>query len=284
MTSYRDWLNIQNGVPPTAQSVFEPKPRYIRNGRDLGEFVHRDFSCQGVLGACLILLGFGQRALNPANPYLRSLSQDGFITFGSAHILDFTARAARTALKAAWFQKWLVHRRLRTKVFGGRVHNHLKGAANYPIYQELLNSQAVTEVFNKFGTYLLPQAYPEGSPTHPAYPAGHACIVGAGVTMLKAFFNESLVIPDPVVASTGGLWLLPFSGPPLTVGGELNKLAANISLGRDTAGIHWRSDGIEGLKLGEAAAIGILQDYRHTYNENFCDFTLTKFDGTTITI
>lgn len=189
----------------------------------------------GALGACLILLGFGPRALDPANPYLRSLTQDGFVTFGSAHILDLTARAAKAALGAAWFQKWLVHRRLRPEVFGGRVHNHLKGAANYPINQELLNSQAVTEVFNKFGTYLLPQAYPEGSPAHPAYPAGHACFVGAGITMLKAFFNESFVISDPVVASAGGLSLLPFSGPPLTVGGELNKLAANITLGRDMA-------------------------------------------------
>ncbi|MFW5435355.1 hypothetical protein, partial [Paenibacillus apiarius] len=26
-----------------------------------------------------------------------------------------------------------------------------------------------------------------------------------------------------------------------TIGGELNKLAANIALGRDTAGVHWRS-------------------------------------------
>jgi hypothetical protein len=29
----------------------------------------------------------------------------------------------------------------------------------------------------------------------------------------------------------------------------LNKLAANIGFGRDAAGLHWRSDIIEGLKL-----------------------------------
>lgn len=284
LTLYQNWLNIQNGLPPTTQNEFDPTPRYIRNGRDLGEFVHRDFPYQGVLGVCLILLGFGQRALDPANPYLRSLTQDGFITFGSAHILDFAARAARTALEAAWFQKWLVHRRLWPEAFGGRVHNLLTGAADYPINQELIDSQAVSLVFNMFGTYLLPQAFPEGSPAHPAYPAGHACVAGAGVTMLKAFFNESFVIPNPVVASADGLSLLPFPGPPLTVGGELNKLAANLAFGRDTAGIHWRSDYIEGLKLGETVAIGILQDYRDTYNEDFRGFSLTKFDGTTIII
>lgn len=283
MTLYEEWLNIQNGLLPSVRNKFVYTPRYIRNGRDLGEWVHRDFTFQGFLAACLILLSFGQVALSPDNPYLCSETQSGFITFGAAHILDLVARAARVALEAAWFQKFLVHRRLRPEEFGGRVHNHLTGAASYPINQELLNSEAVSNVFSKFGTYLLPMAYPEGCPTHPAYPAGHACIAGAGVTMLKAFFDESFVIPNPVVASSDGLSLLPYSGPPLRVGGELNKLASNLALGRDTAGVHWRSDGIEGLKLGEAVAIGILQDYMETFNEDF-SFSLTKFDGTTIII
>jgi hypothetical protein len=284
MTSYEEWLNIQNGLSSATKNVFDPTPRYIRNNRDLGEWVHWDFSYQGFLSACLILLSFREAALDPANPYLFSRTQGGFITFGAPHILDLVARAARASLEAAWFQKFLVHRRLRPEEFGGRVHNHLTGAANYPINTELLHSQAVSHVFSKFGTYLLPMAYPEGCPTHPAYPAGHACVAGAGVTMLKAFFNESFVIPNPVVASSNGLSLLPYSESSLTVGGELNKLAANIALGRDAAGVHWRSDGIEGLKLGEAIAIGILQDYKATFNEDFYGFSLTKFDGTTIKI
>ncbi|MED4785272.1 vanadium-dependent haloperoxidase [Brevibacillus choshinensis] len=284
MTTYKEWLDIQNGLSPTALNVFDPTPRYIRNGRDLGEWVHRDFTFQAFLAACLILLGFGPSALDPANPYLSSATQVGFVTFGGPHVLDFVVRSARSALEASWFQKWLVHRRLRPEEFGGRVHNHLTGAASYPINSELLQSQAVSKVFNKFGSYLLPIAYPEGCPTHTSYPAGHACIAGAGVTMLKAFSNESFVIPNPVEVSADGLSLLPYSGTPLTIGGELNKLAANIALGRDTAGVHWRSDGIEGLKLGESVAIGILKDYRDTYNEDFCGFSLTKFDGKAITI
>jgi len=283
LTSYQEWLNSQNGLAPASQNQFDPTPCYIRNGRDIGEWVHRDFSFQGPITACLILLGYGPAALSPTNPYLRSLTQVGFSTFGAPHILDFVARAVRAALEAAWFQKWLVHRRLRPEEFGGLVQNLLTGAADYPINPELLNSQAVSDTFNKFGTYLLPQAYAEGCPTHPAYPAGHATYTGAGVTMLKAFFKESFVIPNPVVASADGLSLLPYSGQPLTVGGELNKLAANVALGRDFAGIHWRSD-MQGIFLGEAVAIGILQDYMNTYNEDFSGFTFTKFDGTTITI
>jgi len=194
------------------------------------------------------------------------------------------ARVANAALKAAWCHKWLVHRRLRPEAFAGRMHNHLIGTARYPLHPEVLNSAVVGAVFRAYGTYLLPMAYSEGAPTHPAYPAGHAAVAGACTTVLKAFFNESFVLPQPVVASSDGLALVPYRESELTVGGELNKLASNIALGRDVAGVHWRSDGIEGLKLGEAVTIGLLTELRATYTEDFGGFSLTKFDGTTITI
>ncbi|MFX4262760.1 vanadium-dependent haloperoxidase [Pelotomaculum propionicicum] len=284
MTSYKGWLKIQNGLAPSSQNVYSTVPRYICNGRDMCEWVHKDFSFQGPLAACLILLGYGPEALAQSNPYLRSATQFGFPTFGSAHILDFTAHAVRAALEAAWFQKWLVHRRLRPEEFGGLVEKQMTGRASYPINSELLNSQVLSEVYSRYGSYLLPQAYPEGCPAHPSYPSGHATYTGAGVTMLKAFFKESFIIPNPVVSSYDGLSMLPYTGPPLTVGGELNKLAANVALSRDFAGIHWRSDGIEGIKLGEAVAIGILRDYRNAFNEDFAGFSFTRFDGSKIAI
>jgi hypothetical protein len=69
----------------------------------------------------------------------------------------------------------------------------------------------------------------------------------------------------------------------LTVGNELNKLASNIAIGRNMAGIHYRSDYVKGLLLGEAVAIGLLEEQKATYNENF-SFSLTRFDGMGITI
>jgi hypothetical protein len=45
------------------------------------------------------------------------------------------------------------------------------------------------------------------------------------VSVLKAFFNGAWVIPNPVVPSDDGLSMQPWKGEPLTVGGELNKLA-----------------------------------------------------------
>jgi len=284
MTSYNEWLNIQNGQASSSALKLDPVSRYISNGRDLGEYVHKDNSIQAALTACSILLGFGQKALSLSNPYLFSKTQEGFATFGSPQILDFATRAARMALEAAWFQKFLVHRRVRPEEFGGCVQNLKTCAAKYPINPELLASRVLEVVFKKYGTYLLPMAYPEGCPTHPAYPAGHATQIGAGVTILKAFFNEDYVIPNPVVASADGLKLQPYLDGDLKVGGELNKLAANIALGRDFAGVHWRSDCLEGMKLGESVAIGLLQDYRDTYNEEFQGFSFTKFDGTKVII
>ncbi len=199
-------------------------------------------------------------------------------------MLDCVARVANAALKASWCHKWLVHRRVRPEAFAGRVHNHLTSAVQYPLHPDILNSAAVGAVFRAIGSYLLPMAYPEGCPTHPAYPAGHAAIAGACTTVLKAFFSESFVIANPVVASADGLSLVPCKGTDLTVGGELNKLAANIALGRDTAGVHWRSDGIEGLKLGEAVAVGILRDLQATYPESFTGFSFTTFAGSMLAV
>jgi hypothetical protein len=109
-------------------------------------------------------------------------------------------------------------------------------------------------------------------------------IAGACVTALKACLDESHEIPEPVVASADGLTLEPYRGPALTVGGELDKLAGNIAFGRDFAGIHYRSDGSEGLKLGEAVAIAVLEEMHLTGNELFAGFSLRRFDGTRVSV
>lgn len=54
--------------------------------------------------------------------------------------------------------------------------------------------------------------------------------------------------------STDGTALEPYTGPDagrLTVGGELNEVAANIATGRNMAGVHWRTDFTEVVRLGE---------------------------------
>ena len=283
LTDEAGWLDCQRGGEPAGTTTLDPTPRYLRNGRDLGEYVHRDFSYQAYLSAALILLGLGA-PMDAGNPYYGMQAQGAFATFGSPALLDAVARVAACALKAAWYQKWVVHRRVRPEAYAGRVQLTITGASADPIHAEALRSQALAEVMARHGTALLPQAYPEGSPTHPSYPAAHAVVAGACTTVLKAFFDEAFVLPDPVQASPDGLSLEPSDGE-LTVGGELNKLAANIAIGRNTAGVHWRSDGEAGLRLGEALAIGVLTEVRACMTEeDFAGFSLTKFDGTTIQV
>jgi hypothetical protein len=298
LTDYTEWLSAQNGIQPARGSAFDPVRRYIRNGRDLGQWVHIDVLYQAYFNAMLIMLtppdaseqttggGLGV-PLNPGNPYLSLRNQVGFGTFGGPAIATAVAEIATGALKAVWYQKWLVHRRLRPEAYGGLVHNTLSGASAYPLHSDVLKSHAAADVKMRHGSYLLPMGFPEGCPLHPSYGAGHATVAGAAVTILKAVFDESFLIPNPVVPSDDGLSLTPYTGPDaatLTVGMELNKLASNIALGRNFAGVHWRSDYEESLKLGEEFAISVLRDQKATYREPFNGSTFTKFDGTKVTI
>ncbi len=104
------------------------------------------------------------------------------------------------------------------------------------------------------------------------------------MTILKAWFDDSAIIEKPVEPNNDGTKLVPYAGcDTLTVGNELDKLAANISLGRNAAGVHYRTDYTESIRLGESIAIGILEEQKLTYNENH-SFSFIRFDGTGITI
>ncbi len=282
MTDEASWLAIQNGSVPEV-NAYETAPRYIRSGRDLAEYVHRDFPYQAFLGACLMLFRMSA-PVDGGMPFQHSVTQSGFVTFGPSDILHSVALVANVALKASWYHKWVVHRRLRPEEFGARVHFHAKGKARYPLHSDVLNSGAIDRIAHLYGTRLLPQSYPEGAPLHPAYPAGHAVIAGACATALKACFAESYAIPDPSVPTRDGLRLERYLGPPLTVGGELDKLAENLAFARNFSGIHWRSDGIQGIRLGEAVAIEILKEMKRTATASFAGYTLTMFDGTQVVI
>ncbi|MBA2704477.1 MAG: vanadium-dependent haloperoxidase [Blastocatellia bacterium] len=292
MTNFNIWLAVQRGVSQPGDA-FDPTARYMRNGRDIGQWVHIDVLFQAYFHGFLILAGLGA-PVDDGNPYIGNPSQDGFGTFGGPHIAALLCEVATRALKAVWFQKWFVHRRLRPEVHAARVDRTLNHGAGYPVHPEILNSLASGTRLGGYmpaGNSLLPMAFPEGSPTHPAYGAGHATVAGACVTILKAWFKESTKLVDlgvtPSQPLDDGTAVVPYVGADageLTVGGELNKLASNVALGRNTAGVHWRSDGTESMKLGEQLAIGILSDQKACYNETFTGFSLTKFDGTQITV
>jgi hypothetical protein len=300
MLRYSEWLAVQNGATPPAPRL-DPTRRYIRNLRDLAHYVHVDALYEAYLNAALILLSLNA-PVDAGNPYVGSRTQIGFGTFGGPHILSLVTEVATRALKAVWYQKWFVHRRLRPEAYGGLVHLERSSEADYPVHATIRQAAVLERVRHQNrerageASYLLPMAFPEGSPTHPAYGAGHATVAGACVTILKAWFDESYPLQGarfrdgtPLIISEAGddgLSLRPYSGADageLTVGGELNKVAANIAIGRNMAGVHWRSDYTESLRLGEQVALGILEEQSICYNEPNA-FTLTTFDGNRVQV
>jgi membrane-associated phospholipid phosphatase len=295
MTTQSAWLAVQNGQGPFGSNQVDPQPRFIRNGRDYCMYVHTDPNAGlfiSFYNAGIWLFANGT-PLNPGNPYRYYQKQFGFGTFGFPFFLGMVGECSRRAFEAAWYQKWFVHRNLRPEEYGGLVHRTRAHVASYPLHHDVLKSKAVAATFSRFGSYLLPQAFPEGCPQFPAYPSGHATMAGACATLLKAAFDgtvpfASLTNGKIVMASSDGLSLVPYTGADaaqITLNGEIDKLASNIAIARNTSGIHWRVDAVYGMLLGEALALSILSDQSNNYpGENFDGFTIKKFDGTTVTV
>lgn len=289
MTDLTTWQAVQSGIDTGLANLPDSQGRYVRNGRDLAAFTHVDVLYQAYFTALLVLNTLGV-PLNPGSPYANSRTQNGFCTFGAPDFAASLGEIAARALDVVWYQKWMVHLRHRPESGGGIVHLTATGQGNTLDAQlngNVMNSLAVQESSSQYGTYLLSQAFPEGSPTHPAYPTGHGTVAGACITLLKFFFDGSYVIPRPLVPASDGLSLAYYTGNDagqLTVNGELNKLAHNVTFGHGIhAGIHWRSDSDQAMMLGEALAISVLQDKAQCYNEKFT-ISFTKLDGSTATI
>jgi len=217
MTTVEDWLKVQKGVVPPIDDSLPGNEygerRYIVTGRDMCERVHDDPPFRQLQKAAQVLLFSMNAPLDPDIPYTlkpfdkpspSSRDVDSFLAqttlpfndFGPLYIEKKVLEASEHGQKAAWHKKWNVHRRLRPEEYGGRVQAVKEdegltpeGYSTADIPNNLLDSDALIETEEQYGTYLLPQAYAEGSPTHPSYPAGHSVVAGAGATVLKALFD-----------------------------------------------------------------------------------------------
>ena len=299
MTTPAEFQLVQSGGDSGRPIAFDPTLRYLRNGRDLAAYTRVDVLYQGYFTAFLVLAGLGA-APNPGSPYIGSTTQKAFATLGGPDAAGTLAEMATRALKAAWFHKWIKDMRMRPEEYGGLVHARKTNASPMPqaaaeLHPSVLNSAGLAQTFVNTGSYLLPQAFPEGSPTHPCYPTGHGTVGGACATVLKFFFNGAQKLRpllqargrDVVQPSSDGLSLNPYTGADrnnLDINGELNKLCFNITFGHGIlAGIHFRSSSYWSILLGEQVAISILRDRAKGYNEPF-SIDITKFDGTIATI
>ena len=247
---------------------------------------------------------------------------EGFALYGGPHILTLVTEVATRALKAVRYQKFNNHLRLRPEALAARIQKHKEIAKKFPDvgnrFCDLRSAicPTVEKIMKKGGAAgdgnaLLPMAFQEGSPMHPSYGAGHATVAGACVTILKAFFDTSTVLAtanggapafkhrtdgdDPAVftpnteddngeQSLGSTLINQEGATFLTLEGELNKLAANISIGRNMAGVHYFSDYYDSVRMGEEIAVGILEEQAFCYPADSFVLTLTTFDGKLIRI
>ena len=298
MINFSSYQNVQNGGP-SGNPIADPTRRFIRNGRDLTAYTRVDVLYQGYFVAFLLLAGLGA-PLNPGNPYIGSNTQKPFGTLGGPDAAGTLAEMATRALKASWCRKWLTDLRMRPEEYGALVEARRTSSTPVPqasteLHNDVLSSAVLPKILTKHGSHFLPQAYPEGSPTHPCYTGGHATVAGACCTAIKFFFNGSQKLRplllaqgrDLVQPTSDGLSLVPYTGADkdqIDINGELSKVAFNVCFGHGVhAGIHFRSSNYWGVLLGEAVALSVLQDRAKSYNEPFT-INITKFDGTTATI
>jgi len=285
-----NYVDIQDGNVPVAQTIDSVK-KFMFNGRQLGSTVHIDLVFQHFYEAAAILLNAGVGA----GAQVKVGSKEGNFLGGPVLSTTGIAEVSRHALKAAWVQKWRKNMRLRPEAMAARVV--AEKAGDIPVgtvHADLMSSAVVgmVESFNAANggenSAFLPLQYAEGSPTHPAYPAGHATISGACATFLKIMFADaawSTTGLSEVQGNSDGSAVEAYSGSDagqITIHGEINKLAHNIALGRDYAGVHYRSD--SALLLGEKVAIQYYKDQKALFNEEMEDVTFIGFDGSSITV
>ena len=367
MTSWSTWLDVQNGANMRdVADEFEDNSRFIHTPRDLATYVHYDALYQAYLNAVLILSGMGADTDIglPEGGNTLQKSRDAFATFGGPHILALVTEVSTRALKAVRRQKFNIHLRARPEAVAGSISKAWTGGAAADSLgpfkhacEKMSRDLAVTlkevakhnmgqngEPHAVAGTDLgplkeatnglLPMAFPEGSPMHGSYGAGHATVAGACVTVVKAFFEmfeigetkrgersiheffadkknrypgrcpedlfktEKLLtdkshsedepfkynpLKTAFVTNTDGSELEAWDKENLSIQGELDKLAANISIGRNFAGVHYYTDYYESLRMGERVAVSMLQEQMLTYREPV-SMRFTSFDSDRIMI
>ena len=280
------WVEQTQALGPSGGTG---RPVWRRAGtmRDLarfepGELPHRPFA-----EALAQLVAWGAR-VSAGNPYRGAERRSsGHATLGAAHVASLVAEVAGRALRAAWYAQWQLHLRLRPEAYAGLMHMQRRGLSGatraYGLPEAVFDTAAGSRVSGR-GGWFLPVASPHGAPAHPSYAGAHAAVAGACATVLKAWFDEAQTFeelargarhpltgrPVRVVSpgldpggppdGTGGCEHSSYAGDTsrMSVGGELNKLASNVALGRCMAGLHWRTDATRGLRLGERVAVELL--------------------------
>jgi hypothetical protein len=287
-------------------------PRYLYTGRGLGSFVHNDPPFCNYYNTIILSsqLGIEKEGFHNETIYVNK-----FLDTGTPDMLIRSVTIVHGAILTAWRYKWIEYLHLRPEAYASRIVKALDPEFTYDVpyfneIREFAKDTLITELFDKISENnkckepFLQMIYNEGSPTHPSCPAGHAVLAGASVTMLKAMLKTNDENDEPLKWNTdkrntnkvdkSGQTLTELSEEEdptivnMTINGELNKLAVNMSYGRMFGGVHYRQDCDIGLEIGEQYAIetlkNICQNHYPSVKQETISFTLEKFDGEIIKI
>lgn len=145
-----------------------------------------------------------------------------------------------SALLAAWYYKWSAGNKgeaCKQSPFAPR-----EGVSFRPRPFELdsrvgvLYNREVSRYGDGDGPRRLAPNPSPGTPRHPSYPSGHSTYAGAASELLSWFFPDYRE--------------------------EFNRLADNAGMARLWAGIHYRSDHLQGMKLGRCVACMVIEDLK----------------------
>lgn len=229
-----DWFKINSNilipgkpfVSETIKKIYGVK--YTGQGAEL---VHADFPTDILTNLAKNLMSQGAklRKILPNVEYKRFT--DGVVMLG--HSIGW---AVHTVSPSAFAAKWHFGRPRPEEV----IHNFCNGQYDVPevIARALDECLDMDKVKLNAANFTM---YPEGAPMHPAYPAMHGAAAGAGV-----LFNVLFDLTD-------------------NQKDEVRRTMANIALFRDFAGVHYKSDSLVGLELGEMVMIKALPSFLANY-------------------
>lgn len=184
-------------------------------------------------------------------------NETGFVSHGGlVDIHCAIAEATRLAMQWTWA--------LKARWCAARPEELWPDAAEGRLHPDILAKAPL--IMSRVGPYL-PMTFAEGAPLHSTYPSGHASILSANATVLCAMFKDG---PVPALGIQNlhdeirhGLWIMQ-------------------GIGRKAAGLHFHSDMLDGIKVGEAAALHVLRTRRQA--EPLGETAFTGFFGREIVI
>ena len=237
-----DWFKINaNVLNPDKPFVSETIKKFygVKYAGQGAELVHADFPTDVLTQLAKNLLSQGAKL----RPILPNVEYQRF-TDGVVMLSHAIGWAIHTVSPSAFAAKWYFGRPRPEEV----IYKFAKGEYDVPnviarALDECLDMDKVIKSANNF------TMYSEGCPMHPAYPAMHGAAAGAGV-----LFNVLFDLTDDQKD-------------------EVRRTMANIALFRDFAGVHYKSDSLVGLELGEMVMIKALPSFLANYGANPAEVT-----------